>query len=213
MLEESEISESVDKSWLTKSVEDQATCPAPAPVADQPEKTPGSRGAYIRSFNPHKMHGYLRVLMRKQPLLRTDWETWDFYQELSIRFISRLAKHGLDQIAEDHRAAIVRRMAWQLSKDKLRQIQRAKRDCRRTRNHVMNGIPEAEGYEDPLISMCDRETLRRIREALPPLDWSLLEMRASGMSWEEIAQKHGGTASCQRMRHKRLIQKLATQHP
>ena len=169
-------------------------------------------GGIDPSVYPANMDSYLRVLMRKQPLLRTDWETGDFLQELSVRFISRLARHGLDRIGEDHRAAIIRRMAWQLGKDKLRQIQRAKRDCRRRKNHAMENFAATSGTRDPLVQMCETETVARIRATLPNADWSLLEMRSSGMAWEEIAQACGGTASSQRMRHRRLVNKLASLH-
>jgi len=172
----------------------------------------GARGAMDPALYPANMDSYLRVLMRRQPLLRMDWETGDFFQELSVRFISRLARHGLDRIGEDHRTAIIRRMAWQLGKDKLRQIQRAKRDCRRRKNHAMDHFPAEGGKTDPLEQICERETVTRIRETLPSADWSLLEMRSSGMAWEEIAQACGGTASSQRMRHRRLVSKLAAQH-
>lgn len=178
------------------------------------KSTPGAGGGELfdPALYPANMDSYLRVLMRKQPLLRTDWETGDFFQELSVRFISRLARHGLDRIGEDHRTAIIRRMAWQLGKDKLRQIQRAKRDCRRRKNHAMENFAATSGNPDPLVQMCEHETVERIRETLPTADWSLLEMRSSGMAWEEIARACGGTASSQRMRHRRLVRKLAAQH-
>jgi hypothetical protein len=162
-------------------------------------------------FPPH-MDSYLRILMRRQPLLRVDWETRDFFQELSVRFISRLARHGLQQMPEDHRTAIIRRMAWQLGKDKLRQLQRAKRDCRRQKSQSMESFAEKNGDADPLAQLCSTETLGKIREAVPTADWSLLEMRSSGMAWEEIARLAGGTASSQRMRHRRLVRKLAKLH-
>ena len=173
---------------------------------------PGSGAAFDPGVFPPNMDSYLRVLMRKQPLLRVDWETFDFFQELSVRFITRLARHGLQQMPQDHRTAIIRQMAWQLGKDKLRQIQRAKRDCRRRKNHAMDHFPAEGDKTDPLEQICERETVTRIRETLPSADWSLLEMRSSGMAWEEIAQACGGTASSQRMRHRRLVSKLAAQH-
>lgn len=164
------------------------------------------------SIYPTNMENYLRVLMRRQPLLRADWDTRDFVQELSVRFISRLARHGLDLISEDHRAAIIRRMAWQLGKDKLRQIQRAKRDCRRQKNQNLDSVAEKSVGGDPLEKLCARETLGKIREGIPPADWSLMEMRSNGMGWEEIAQFFGGTASAQRMKHLRLVRRLSAIH-
>lgn len=162
-------------------------------------------------FPPH-MDSYLRILMRRQPLLRVDWETRDFFQELSVRFISRLARHGLHQMPEDHRTAIIRRMAWQLGKDKLRQLQRAKRDCRRQKSQSMESFAQKNGDADPLAHLCSTETLGKIRETVPSADWSLLEMRSSGLAWDEIARLAGGTASSQRMRHRRLVRKLAKLH-
>jgi hypothetical protein len=164
------------------------------------------------SIYPTNMENYLRVLMRRQPLLRADWDTRDFVQELSVRFISRLARHGLDRISEDHRAAIIRRMAWQLGKDKLRQIQRAKRDCRRQKNQALDSVAEKSVGGNPLEKLCARETLGRIREGIPPADWSLLEMRSNGVGWEKIAQFFGGTASAQRMKHFRLVRRLSAIH-
>ena len=164
------------------------------------------------SIYPNNMENYLRILMRRQPLLRADWDTRDFVQELSVRFISRLARHGLHLISEDHRAAIIRRMAWQLGKDKLRQIQRAKRDCRRLKNQALDSVAEKSVGGNPLEKLCARETLGRIREGIPPADWSLLEMRSNGVGWEKIAQFFGGTASAQRMKHFRLVRRLSAIH-
>jgi hypothetical protein len=187
-------------------------------VGEKPEKQHDGNGYFTEqkdadpSIYPTNMENYLRVLMRRQPLLRADWDTMDFVQELSVRFISRLARHGLDRITEDHRAAIIRRMAWQLGKDKLRQIQRAKQDCRRQKNQGLDSVAEKSVGGDPLERLCARETLGRIREGIPSADWSLLELRSNGMSWDEIAQIFGGTASAQRMKHLRLVRRLGAIH-
>lgn|GEM_PF-997885 len=150
---------------------------------------------------------YLRLLMRKQPLLRSDWETMDFFQELSVRFISNLKRHSLMDLPTDHRAALVLRMAQQVGYDHLRQIQRKKRDCRRVK--VQETEQVIQPGADPGRHLVEQETLARVRSIVSNREWALLEMHSQGTSWDEIAQTLGGTASSQRMRHIRLTRRLS----
>lgn len=172
---------------------------APAPVS-----------VLLRDFDP-KMMNYLRCLLNSQPFLRSEWETWDFFQELSSRYLLRVsAKRKVAPAPGNHETALLKRLAKHLFVDQLRRLRAKKRDIVRLQN-LPQGAPEPVATADPsqLDRMVRLETLERVRRQLTEDEWEILRLHSEGHGWVEMAATLGRKPSAVRMQFNRLLARLA----
>jgi RNA polymerase sigma factor (sigma-70 family) len=155
--------------------------------------------------------GYLRCLLNSQPLLRSDWETWDFFQELSSRYLLRLSSKKKKNPANDsHEAALLKRLAKHLFVDQLRRIRAQKRDILRMRQFPEAALDSTQVHESSHIDrMVQLETLEAVRKKLNEEEWEILRLHSEGHGWVEMAAALGRKPSAVRMQFNRVMARLA----
>lgn len=109
---------------------------------------------------------YLRCLLNTQPLLRADWETLDFFQELSSRYLLRMtSRRKKAPTSESHKAALLKRLAKHLFVDQLRRIRAQKRDILRMRNFPEASLESSHLHETNHIErLVQLETVEAVRK-------------------------------------------------
>lgn len=153
---------------------------------------------------------YLRHLLRIRPVLRMDWETLDFFQEVSTRYMTRVAGKGNLLRSDGESAALMRKMARRVCVDQLRHLRAKRRDVlrRETREHGQLEKQTATEVK-PLDRLVHLETLERLRKELSEREWEILRLHADGFGWVEIASQLGLKPNAVRMTFTRMAARLA----
>jgi DNA-directed RNA polymerase specialized sigma24 family protein len=124
---------------------------------------------------------FLKLLMKLYPILRKEWEPQDFEQELALKYFKNLAKISHILKEGDHRMNLLKRMARQLACDKIRSMQRIKRDVKKVNNLQVDII--AEKKQSCALEL--RELIDNIQSKTPEPVWMVLQLRSQGKSWQE----------------------------
>jgi len=66
------------------------------------------------------LDGYLDSILNRKPMLKQEWEVEDFRQELAMNYLRKVPADRRRSMPDDHKRFLVKRMAVQLSNDKLR---------------------------------------------------------------------------------------------
>jgi len=94
----------------------------------------------------------------------------------------------------------------------LDEARRFKAECgQRDRDSLQlaRGLEQAAGKEEEPSALASRcEALELIRACLSNGDWEVLVSRASGESWQDIAERLGSTPDALRMHFQRVIREL-----
>lgn len=153
--------------------------------------------------------GYLSNLLSKKPLLRREWDEDDLYQELYIKFLQKIPKETLESMSQEHVSSLSKLMAKQIATDKLRNMQRGKRDCRKLVS--LKSEPGSFLGADPLSDICQKEQLEELRSKIDDESWRILCMRNEGESWEKITKEIAASKnpSAIRMRFMRTLKKIS----
>lgn len=153
------------------------------------------------------LNGYLDAIFNKRPILKRDWDVEDFCQELSMSYIRKVPEKTRKSLSEKHKEYLVKRMASQLLNDKLRQIQRAKRNCRRS---VHSDLEFVASEDNILQNLCDQESWESLRSRIDEETWLVFLMRSNGFRWDRIVRQMGqDNPDALRMRYCRTIKSLA----
>ena len=155
-----------------------------------------------------EVRGFLRFLLKNWPMLRTEWETQDFFQETSSRFLSRLKQDKLKRLSPEHANSLWKLIARQVGSDQLRRMQTTIRDIRREKKISREQMEKARKCT-PFDSIEALELINRVRATMSPRDWSLIELHSEGLSWVEIAREIGGKPNSLRIRYGRLLAKIS----
>lgn len=152
---------------------------------------------------------YLRYLLKVQPILRSDWDTLDFFQELSARYMLRLGSRNFQNKGDKHSNALIRKLARHLTVDQLRHLRAQRRDI--LKREFMERIPDHSKVTKavPIDQMVARETLDKIQSKLSKTEWEILRLKGEGFGWVEIANLMGKKPNGIRMKFNRLTEKLA----
>src|SRR5207245_1278621 len=88
-----------------------------------------------------------------------------------------------------------------------RHHQRQRRDTRRTDGGDSARLSTAvDKSPSPSDMISGQELLRELRRRLSADERQLVELRAEGLAWADIADRVGGTAQARRMQHSRAIE-------
>jgi len=158
----------------------------------------------VRRYGPA-----LRVAVRTRltdPALRRHFDSEDVCQSVLASFFARAA---CGQLEPDDPAGLLRllvRMAVRKVGRRARDLRRQRRDCRRDRSDGDTVVRQAAGPEPPPDrAVAGRELLAAVRAGLGPDERRLAELRASGMSWAEVADQAGGTPEARRKQLRRAL--------
>ena len=178
-----------------------ASCEATAPAAHLLPEMVRMDPAILR---------YLRQLLRARPVLRLEWETLDFFQELSTRFMMRVAAApGGADLPDQHATALMRRLARHACIDQLRHIRAKRRDVARRDHREPRHVEVASEQPKPIDRLIAVETLERLRSEISELEWEILRLHGDGFGWVEIGQRLGMKPSAVRMKFTRMAARVA----
>jgi hypothetical protein len=154
-----------------------------------------------------QIEGHLAFLMKSKPLLRREWDTDDFSQELALKYFRNILQIAPTLKSNDHRLSLIKKMAKQVANDKLRTIQRKKRDTKRL---VRGETKFLEGKGDePITNMCIQEALGAIKSKANEMVWEVLGWRSEGKSWQDCSDDVGYTSpSALRLKVNRHVELL-----
>jgi hypothetical protein len=156
----------------------------------------------LREINSH-----LKWLLRHKPLIRREWDTEDFSQELALKYFKNIINIAHTLKNDDHRLNLLRKMASQIANDKLKEMQRKKRDIRKMSNEEVNFLED--GSCETFETMCNQERINKVRSRMDTDIWRVIELRSQGKSWEACANDIGYCSpSALRLKVKRNVEAI-----
>ena len=139
--------------------------------------------------------------------LRQTFDSMDIAQSVLASFFIRTAAGEYDL---ETPAQLVRLLVT-MTRNKLasaaRKQYRLRRDIRTTDHHRQTLDQLAAKDETPSKQLANQELLEAFRNELTCEERQLVELRADGLSWEEIAVRLGGKAQARRMQLARGIER------
>jgi hypothetical protein len=136
-----------------------------------------------------EINSHLKWLLKNKPLIKREWDTEDFSQELALKYFKNIIKIAHTLKSDDHRLNLLRKMASQIANDKLKEMQRKKRDARKI-SHEETDFAETDSY-DALDALCNQEKINKVKSSMDKDIWRVIELRSQGRSWEECADDIG----------------------
>jgi RNA polymerase sigma-70 factor (ECF subfamily) len=154
----------------------------------------------------------IRVAVRTRlsdPALRRQFDSIDICQSVLASFFIRAAAGQYDLQNPQQLVALLTRMAHNKLAMHARHEYRQRRDVRRLAE--LNGpVGEpATRIPGPLQQATGRDLLERVYSMMEPPVREMVEYRAEGTGWREIAARLGGTADSRRKQFQRAIDRIA----
>jgi RNA polymerase sigma-70 factor (ECF subfamily) len=142
------------------------------------------------------------------PRLRRVFDSMDVCQSVLAHFFDQAAHGDLAPQSPAELIKLLVTMARNKLRDQVRRQHAARRDCRRETagDERFEGVAGGEG--SPSRILASRELLRRVQERLSEEDRYLLEERAAGREWADLAAELGGDPNALRMRLRRALDRV-----
>jgi RNA polymerase sigma factor (sigma-70 family) len=153
----------------------------------------------VREYEP-QIRGIVRFYLA-QSQLRRHFDSSDIYQSVLAHFMLKLSRGALKVDSPEKLKNLLLQMAIHKIFDKMRRPKYA--------NQSLDDAPEptASGLS-PSQEIAQRELIEEIRAQLSEKDWWLVEQRAQGRTWPEIAAELGEHPASLRILHTRALLKL-----
>jgi RNA polymerase sigma-70 factor (ECF subfamily) len=154
----------------------------------------------------------IRVAVRTRlsdPALRRQFDSIDICQSVLASFFIRAAAGQYDLHDPKQLVALLTRMAHNKLAMHARHQYRHRRDVRRLASFNDNGPEVAAATPGPLRHATGRDLLDRVYTMMEPPVREMVEYRARGTGWREIAARLGGTAESRRKQFQRAIDRIA----
>jgi RNA polymerase sigma-70 factor (ECF subfamily) len=155
-------------------------------------------------------------LIRREVRLHLDqqlcrlFDSLDISQAVMLSFFVRSAAGQYDLERPEQLLNLLLAMARNKLASAARREHRQRRDQRRS---VSTGADALAQVTDPQPTpeemVAGAEMLQRVRQRLSDEERQLVDLRGDGLSWEEIADRQGGTAQARRMQLARAIDRVA----
>jgi RNA polymerase sigma factor (sigma-70 family) len=141
--------------------------------------------------------------------LRRVFDSMDVCQSVLASFFLRTAAGEYE--LEDPRQLL--KLLVTMARNKLasaaRRQHRQRRDNRRLSPDGAEGLENvARDEATPSQQVAGRELLDRFRALLSPEECQLVDLRSDGLSWDEVAERLGGTAQSRRMQLARAVERV-----
>jgi len=164
--------------------------------------------ALVRQYEP-TIRRTIRARLGDAPLGRLV-DSIDICQSVLANFFVRVSAGQFDLEEPQQLLKLLVTMARNRLFDLARRQQTRRRDQRRQHpegDAALEGV--ADDAATPSRIVAGRELLQRVREHLSEEERFLLEQRAQGRGWDEIAATVGGRPDALRMKHHRSIDRVA----
>jgi RNA polymerase sigma factor (sigma-70 family) len=161
----------------------------------------------VRDYEPA-----IRLVVRRRltdPGLRRLLDSTDICQSVLGSFFVRAALGQYNLSTPEELLKLLATMARNKLADQVLKQRAARRDVRRLQADGSAVIEVVDPRASPSQVVADREFLREVRHRLSEDERQLVEQRALGRSWTEIAAVLGGSPDGLRMRLSRAIDRVA----
>lgn len=163
----------------------------------------------VRTYGPA-----IRVAIRARltdPKLRRQFDSEDVCQSV---FASFLARAACGQLSPEDSSGLMRLLLRMAA----RKVGRRARNLRRQRRDTRRDLPGGDSWlqhiaaadPSPERSLASRELLNAVRVNLPADERKLAELRADGFTWNEVAERVGGTPEARRKQLRRALDVVLT---
>jgi RNA polymerase sigma factor (sigma-70 family) len=159
----------------------------------------------VEEFEP-VVRRELRFLLRDNRA-RLELDSMDISQSVLSNFFVRVATRQYDLNEPVDLVKLLATMTRNKVAEKLRNQHRQRRDSRRTVLGV-EGMALASADPTPSRVLAGKEILELVRRSLSGEERRLVDLRAQGLSWEEIADSLGGSADARRKQMARAIDEI-----
>jgi RNA polymerase sigma factor (sigma-70 family) len=156
----------------------------------------------------------IRLIVRRRltdPALRRLLDSMDICQSVLASFFVRAASGQYDLEQPAHLLKLLATMA----RNKLANVARKQNTARRDLHRVQSGSLADGMAIDPGASPSDlvanQDLLQKVRSRLSAEELQLVDQRALGRNWAEIAAEVGGTPDGLRMRLNRAIERVTSE--
>ncbi len=164
----------------------------------------------VRSYEP-ELRRVIRVRLT-DARLRQIVDSMDICQSVLAGFFVRTAAGQFDIQSADDLIKLLVKMARNCVIDHARRVYAQRRDERRNVALVNQSgvpIPVAETQAGPVTIVVNRDLLEQVRSRLTAAELKLMEQRADGLNWIDIAAQTGEHANAVRMRLSRALDRVA----
>ncbi|MBS0209049.1 MAG: sigma-70 family RNA polymerase sigma factor [Planctomycetes bacterium] len=139
--------------------------------------------------------------------IRPSFGASDVYQNVMMSFFVRVALGEYEINAPEQLIALLTTMGRNKLVNHIEREQAGKRDVRRIGQEEVTNLPN-QAVDTPSQIAMGRELLANVRRQMTSRELYLVEQRASGRSWEELAKEVGEPADTLRMRCSRAIDRV-----
>lgn len=164
----------------------------------------------VRTYEP-EVRRAIRVRLTDARLRRLV-DSVDICQSVLAGFFVRTAAGQFDLQTPQQLMRLLVTMARNRVIDWARHAQADRRDgARQVSLDLENGEPRplADTEPGPVSIVVNRELLDQVRDRLSPAERLLMEQRAAGVEWEEIAKESGEQSNAVRMRLTRALDRVS----
>jgi len=141
--------------------------------------------------------------------LRRIFDSMDVCQSVLATFFKRAAA---GQFQLDHAEQLIQllvRMAYNKVAGQARRQRAKRRDIGRVEHAPFLSEEKASATKEPVEQLAVSELVQRFRERLSEEAWRIVNERADGRAWPEIAAEMGGTSEGLRKRLARAVDRVA----
>lgn len=160
----------------------------------------------VRRYEP-LVRRTIRLRLESQQLGRV-FDSMDVCQSVLKSFFVRTAAGQFDLDGPDQLVRLLVTMARNKLASEARRQHRQKRDQRRA-GEVLDGVAAADPTPSRVLE--GRELLAAVRARLTADERALADLRAQGLTWEEVAAQSGGTAQARRVQLARAVDRVASE--
>jgi RNA polymerase sigma-70 factor (ECF subfamily) len=164
---------------------------------------------FVRRYEP-QIRRVIRVRLT-DPALRRQMDSVDICQSVMGQFFVRASLGEFDLQEPPQLVALLAKMARNRVLKHFEKQHAARRDIRRLDGGDFQEMALANSDRSPLSLVAAEELLQEARRRMSAEERQIVEQRALGRSWEEIASELSSRPDAVRMRYRRTLDRLAAE--
>jgi RNA polymerase sigma factor (sigma-70 family) len=159
-------------------------------------------GASLRRIARIRLHG---------SEIRRVLDSQDIFQSVMAIFFQRVQTGDFDLGSPEDMIRLISTMIRNRVTDKVRQHHAQRRDLRRNLSMQDDSIVVTDSTDSPSVLVSRDELIERFRALLTQQERLLLDERALGYTWQELAERFSSTPDQLRKQLSRAIEKISRQ--
>lgn len=143
--------------------------------------------------------------------IRRVLDSQDIYQSVMAIFFQRIQSGGFELSTPEDLVRLISTMIRNRVTDKVRMHHAQRRDLRRNLSMENESIAIVDIEDSPSVLVSREELIQRFRSLLTEQEQLLLDERAQGYTWQELAERLSATPDQLRKQLSRAMEKVARQ--